>query len=48
MAEAKKKNYVFERVFKCQACGTIAKVAGPCSKCGKLIFDAQYRAVEQK
>lgn len=48
MAEEKKKHYAFKRKWRCKACDTVAKVAGPCSKCGKLVFYTEYNAVEQK
>jgi len=48
MAESKKKHYVYMQTYKCKACDTVAKVAGPCLKCGKMIFYVEYKATEQK
>lgn len=48
MAEEKKKHYAYKQTYKCKACDTVAKVAGPCSKCGKMIFYTEYKATEQK
>ena len=38
MAKQKEKIYNFVQVIKCVECGTVAKLAAPCSKCGKGVF----------
>jgi len=41
MAKVKKKKYNFVQYFRCEKCGRVAGIPGPCEKCKGVKFSVQ-------
>lgn len=46
--EEKEKEYRYLLFTLCKECGTVALSCGPCVKCGGILFEREYKAVEKK